>query len=163
MEKSLLVRNALVALFVIVAVASSHASSAQNCEDVLNNNRYRCQGNNTFVGPAEVCIEFRSPGEISSQFDMLEDLNFVGPAVLTVSYGCVCNPVGVHSPEFNASHTDFLCASRKDDLCASAFLAPSAIAGSWKGRTLVYRASNANGQSAVYSCTLDPNCEVTVP
>jgi len=173
MEKSLLVRNALVALFVIVGVASSHASSAQNCQDVLNNNRYRCQGNSTFVDfPVEVCIAFLSPGKISSQFDMSEDLNFVGPDVLTVFYGCVCNPgadpfiAGVSSPEFNASRTDFLCASQKDAVCAEgSILAPSAIAGrvSSDGGTLVYRASNANGQSAVYSCTPDPNCKVTVP
>ncbi|MGH8656468.1 MAG: hypothetical protein ACREYE_31675 [Gammaproteobacteria bacterium] len=162
MEKSLLIRNALVALLVIVGIGSSRADSdfngAQNCQDRLDNNLYRCRGNNTIVGEAEVCLQFKSPGmmlssRMTSQFDLDEQLNFLGPDVMTISYGCVCSPVGVRSPEFNASKKKFLCANAPFD---------GALAGevSKNGERIVYRAWNNTGDSAVYQCTRDPTCTV---
>jgi len=155
MKKSLLVCNVLVALLVIVGIASSRADSsgAQNCQDWLNNNLYRCQGQNTIIGKAEVCLQFVSPGVISSHFDLLEQLAFLGPDVVTVPYGCTCGPVGVRSPEFNASSKNFLCANAPFD---------GALAGevSVNGRRIVYQAWNTAGHSAVYQCRLDPTCTV---
>ncbi len=96
MEMSLLVRSALVALLLSAGVDSSRA---QNCQDRLNNNRYRCQGSNTLVGEAQVCLQFVSPGVMSTEFDVVEELGFLGPNVVTIPYGCVCNPVGVSAPD----------------------------------------------------------------
>lgn len=158
MERSLLVRSALVALLLSVGIDSSRAEDCQegNCQDRLKNNLYSCQGHNTIVGSAETCLQFVSPGKLSSQFDAEEQVDFIGPEVITIPYGCVCGPVGVSSPKFNASSKKFLCVNSLFGRGRSGALEGTV---SEDGGEIVLRAWSEAGESAVYSCRLATTCK----
>jgi hypothetical protein len=142
MTKSLFTFGMLVALLLSLNVG---ASQAQTCQDILDNNRYRCQFSEESAAPFEGCFQFNSSTPtLSDKFDV----NF------GVTHGCTCKAKGrVAEPDFNASK-EFLCVSH-------GALGSQALEGkvSGKGKNIKNGfLSNNGGNSFVFKCELDPTC-----
>jgi hypothetical protein len=141
MKKSLFTFDAVVALLLTVGVGSSRA---KNCQDLLDNNLYRCQFNSESSGPGEGCVQAVSPGSVSSKFDLV----FGG----VTFNGCSCKAKGsVDKPQFNAS---------KEFVCINPF-SNEAVTGTVSSNGKKIKAgfdALSTGDSAVLECELDPTC-----
>src|SRR4051794_40088263 len=119
-------------------------SQAGNCQDALDNHRYRCHIN-AGAGVFELCFHFVSPGTHSPHFDLGID----GPAVI----GCTCKATGtVKDPNLNASK-EFFCVEPIDSTNAQA------LEGKVSGNGQKIKGgftSNAEGDGGVFECELDP-------
>src|SRR5262245_12783092 len=97
MTKSLFTFGLLVVLLLGLDVGSSQAAK---CQDILDNNLYRCHVNFEGGATEHPCVQVVSPGVQSQKFDLVtEGLNF----------GCTCKATGpVDDPDFSASN-EFFC------------------------------------------------------
>lgn len=95
--------------FTLVALAAVPRAQAQNCQDLLANNRYRCQIKTELGAQFEACFQFQSPGSLSGKFDMSVD---GGPDLFT-TLECECKAKSdFNDPKFNQS-TEFLCGNEQ--------------------------------------------------
>lgn len=143
MKKSVLTCSVVGALLLILGIS---ASQAKNCQDILDNNRYRCQFNDEVSFPFEQCIQFNSSTPtVSTKFDV----DFNG-----IDYGCTCKAKGkVAEPDFNASK-EFLCVFFND--VAAAALEGKVSRNGKKIKDGFF--SRPEGNSIVFKCELDPTC-----
>jgi hypothetical protein len=134
--------SAATALLLTLGVDSSQA---ENCQDLLTNNRYRCHINGG-ANLIELCFQFISPGTQSPKFDVVID----GPAI-----GCTCKATGkVEDPDLDASK-EFFCVQPIDLTHAQAF--GGKVSGNGKKIKDGFTGT-AQGGSGVLECELDPNC-----
>jgi len=136
--------------FTLVAIAAVPMAQALNCQDLLANNRYRCQIKTELGSQFEACFQFISPGGLSSKFDMSVD---GGPAFFT-TLECECKAKSdFNNPKFNQS-TEFLCGNQQYGDAA-------------EGKAGGHGRKITNGQffynstpdrSDVFQCTLDATC-----
>lgn len=136
--------SAAVAVLVAVGVGSSQAA---NCQEILGNNRYRCQTNSENSGPGQVCIQFFAPGTVSTKFDLMYGS--------VARYGCTCLAKGkVGAPEFHVSKA-FLCADPITTATSQAIQGKvSGNGNKIKGGFQVF----STGSAIVFECELDPAC-----
>jgi len=136
--------SATVALLLGLGVSSSQA---EDCQDILANNLYRCQVNAEVLGPFESCYQFVSPGTLSPKFDLVIDG--------TGHFGCTCKAKGkVDDPHFNASK-EFFCVEPVNYSLAEAL--EGKVTGNGKKIKGGF-VSNQSGVSGVIECELDPTC-----
>jgi len=142
MTKSVLTLGMLVALLLSLNVGSSQA---QTCQDIVDNNRYRCQFSEEASAPFGGCFQFNSSTPtLSDKFDLQ----------FGVPHGCTCKAKGkVAKPDFNAAN-EFLCVSH-------GALGSQAIEGKVSGNGKKIKNgffSNNGGNSFVFECEVDPTC-----
>jgi hypothetical protein len=151
MRKPAFTVGMLLALWLSFSVNSTRAQWAKNCQDLLDNNVYRCQVKSDFGTAFEDCFRFTSPGLQSQDFDLFIDL-------LGEILGCECKAEGsLENPQFNESR-EFHCVNA----LFSAFL-NIAFEGevAEHGETLKNgQAVNEFGDSFVFRCVQDPECSV---
>jgi hypothetical protein len=141
------------ALTVFLLTSVMHTASAQNCQDILDNNSYRClikplptSGNQD----TEVCFTFEAeplPTMVTG-FLLHIDGGFA-------SLACGCKAQGsFNNPKFETSK-EFLCASIPNPDVSN--LAIEGVAGNNKisGQAI----QETDGTPLVYECVLDPTCE----
>lgn len=123
------------------------SSQAANCQEILGNNLYRCQANSETSGPFEVCVQFFSPGTVSTKFDLM-----FGSAA---RYGCTCLAKGkVDAPDFGVSK-EFLCADPIGTGSSQALRGKvSGNGNKIKGGFQVF----SSGPAVMFACELDPAC-----
>src|SRR5882724_7211625 len=101
MKTSLFIGGAFLT-FALTAATGLRLAQAENCQDVLDNNVYRCQVKSDFDTPFEDCFRFTSPGVQSDKFDLFVD-------GLGIVQGCSCKAGGsFNTPDFDASK-EFQC------------------------------------------------------
>ena len=143
MKIAALTCSTAVALLLVLGVGSSQA---ENCQDILDNNLYRCQFNVEGEILSEVCLQFVSPGVESAKFDLVAG---------GVNFGCTCKAKGeVDDPDFNASK-EFFCVNPIDTTRAEAL--EGRVSGSGK-KIKGGSYGNSFGNSGVIECELDPTC-----
>ncbi len=147
MKKSLLTMIGACSLLFTTALTPSLARAAANCQDLLENNLYRCRVNGEGGGLFEDCFQFTSPGVVGSKFD----LTIAG---LEGTFECECKATGsVSNPKFNAS-TAFLCGGAD---FGDAF--EGKVSGNSKKITKGQVFLNDDPDTAfVFECVLDPTC-----
>src|SRR5262245_17640562 len=135
-----------------VAIAAVPTAQAQNCQDLLANNRYRCQIKTELGSQFEGCVQFQSPGSLSSKFDMITS----GSSVFATTLECECKAKSdFNDPKFNQA-TEFLCGNLEFGDAA-------------EGKAGGHGRRITNGQyffndpttdvSYVFQCTLDATCQ----
>ncbi|MBI3800396.1 MAG: hypothetical protein HY268_25900 [Deltaproteobacteria bacterium] len=137
--------------FALVAIAAVPKAQAQNCQDLLANNRYRCQVKTELGSQFEACLQFSSPGSLSSKFDMITE----GPEFQT-TLECECKAKSdFNNPKFNQS-IEFLCGNEQYGDAA-------------EGKAGGHGKRITNGQyffnstpdlSYIFQCTLDATCQI---
>jgi hypothetical protein len=132
-------------LAVLLLSLSIGSSEAQTCQDILDNNRYRCQFSEEGAAPFGGCFQFNSSSPtLSDKFDVQ----------FGVTHGCTCKAKGgVAKPDFNASK-EFLCVSH-------GALGSQGLEGKVSGNGKKIKngfLSNNGGNSFVFECELDPTC-----
>lgn len=122
-----------------------------NCEDLLGDNIYRCQGKNDSDGePFDECFRFNSTTPtVSSMFDMTVD-------GLGETLGCTCkakgnfkNPIWGESKEWECVTPD------------TGFVWAGKVAG--KGKISKVHAADSSGRTYVFTCVIDPACVTSGP
>jgi len=145
----------LITIFITGTLGVPNQSIAVNCQDLLNNNVYRCHVKSDFGSEFEDCFRFTSLGIVSEDFD----LNIDGLPWETLA--CECEAKGsFKKPVFNAGR-EFHCVN-------SQFVDPElllniAFEGDVvkKGKEIKEgEAVNEFGNSFVYECVIDPACEL---
>jgi hypothetical protein len=138
--------------FALVAIMAVPMAQAQNCQDLLANNRYRCQVKTELGFQFEACFQFKSPGILSNKFDMSVD---GGPAFFT-TLECECKAKSdFNNPKFNQS-TEFLCGNEQYGDAAEG------KAGG-HGRKITkgqFFYNSTPDRSDVFQCTLDATCQI---
>jgi hypothetical protein len=141
------------ALTVFLLISAMHTASAKTCQDLLDNNTYRCQLKpppGTFE-PFEVCFTFiaEAPG---TQLNFVLHLIAGGEVFPLV---CACKAGGsFQNPAFGTSK-EFLCASSLHEGFTN--LAVEGVAG--KDKISGQIVEETTGFPYVYQCVLDPTCE----
>jgi hypothetical protein len=135
-----------VSLALALAVMAGAQTAQANCEELLDNNHYRCQVQSDQGDAFEDCFIFSSPGNVSSQFDLF-------PVVLDKTLGCGCKAKG--NDKFHEADA-FLCVG-PDEEEGQQVVFEGAVTGKGekikKGQTIV-----SNGDSFTFECELDPSC-----
>ena len=137
--------------FALVVIAAVPMAQAQNCQDLLANHHYRCQFKSELGSEVEACLQFISPGSVSSKFDMITD----GPGFGTL-LECECKAKSdFGDPKFNQS-TEFLCGNQTYGDAAE-----GKVGG--HGRKITngqYFFNSTPDVSYVFQCTLNDTCFV---
>jgi hypothetical protein len=110
-----------------------------NCQARLVGNSYNCTAKETTMpSPQTFCAEFETGGT-SANFDLLV------VSSITTDLGCACDTTGSYSsPSFDTSSSAFECV---DDHGTQ-------FNGKIKSKKLDGQASDAGGDSLIYTCTL---------
>jgi hypothetical protein len=136
----------------LITLAAVPVARAQNCQDLLANNRYRCQVKTELGSQFAACFQFKSPGNLSSKFDMSVD----GGPDFGTTLECECKAKSdFGDPKFNQS-TEFLCGNQTFGDAAEG------KAGG-HGRKITngqYFFNSTPDLSYVFQCTLDATCFV---
>jgi hypothetical protein len=147
MKTSLFIGGAFLT-FVLTAATGLRLAQAENCQDVLDNNVYRCQVKSDFDTPFEDCFRFTSPGVQSDKFDLFVD-------GLGIVQGCSCKAGGsFNTPDFGASK-EFQCVTTGIDDFGIAFNGRADGTQLKKGQAV-----NEFGDSFLFQCKLDPTCSI---
>jgi len=144
---------ALAALtFALVTIAAVPMAQAQNCQDLLANNRYRCQVKTELGAQFEACFQFVSPGSLSTKFD----LSVSGGSYFLTTLECECKAKGsFNHPKFNQS-TEFLCGNEQYGDAAEG----KAGGQGKKISNGQYFYNATSDRSDVFQCTLDATCAI---
>ena len=168
MRKSVFTVGLLLAFVLSFSVVSAHDDKdddrkEKNCQDLLDNNVYRCQVKSDFDTAFEDCFRFTSPGVQSQDFDLFTD-------GLGEVLGCECKAKGsFKNPRFNKSN-DFHCVNAREQAEGEAFLNiafEGQVSAEWdRGKKRGKRINNGQavnefGDSFVFQCKLDPACSVS--
>jgi hypothetical protein len=134
------------------ALAAVPRAQAENCQDRLANNRYRCQIKTELGSQFEACFQFQSPGSLSGKLDLSVD---GGPEFFT-TLECQCKAKsGFTDPKFNASK-EFLCGNEQYGDAAE-----GKAGGDGKKITNGQFLYNVTPNlSYVFQCTLDATCSI---
>lgn len=141
MTKSFLVLTVL-ALALLTFVSLGHA----NCEDLLGDKIYRCQGKDEFYGePFDECFRFNSTTPtVSNKFDLTVD-------GLYQTLGCSCKAKGNFKNPIWGGSNEWECVTPD-----SGYLWAGKVAG--KGKISKVHAAHASGSTWVFNCVIDPAC-----
>jgi hypothetical protein len=134
---------AVLGLALITFTGMGHAT---NCEDLLGDNIYRCQGKSEFgVEPFDECFRFSSTTPtVSSKFDLTVD-------GLEDTLGCSCKAKGnFTTPTWNDSK-EWVCVTP-----SSGFTWGGKVGG--KGKISKVYAADAGGITYTFNCVIDPAC-----
>ena len=146
MRKSLFVGGAFLA-FALTIAAGVRLAQAEDCQEVLGNNVYRCHVKSDFGTEFSDCFRFFSPGFLSGKFDLFVD-------GLGEDQGCSCKTSGsFNTPDFDGSK-EFQCVT-------SGFSGGLGIQFDGKAdgtRLKKGQVVNEFGNSFIFECKLDPNC-----
>ena len=138
--------------FAFGAITAVPMAQAQNCQDLLANNSYRCQVKTELGSEFEACFQFESPGSLSGKFDLTVE---AGPEFRT-TLECECKARGdFNNPQFNQS-TKFLCGNEQYGDAAE-----GKVGGQGKKITKGQFLYNVTPNLAyVFQCTLDATCQI---
>ena len=135
-------------VFALTTASGVRLAQAENCEEVLDNNVYRCQVKSDFGTAFEDCFSFISPGDRSDKFDLFVD-------GLGQVLGCSCRASGsFNSPAFDASK-EFQCVTNGVDGFGIAFNGRADRTQLKKGQVV-----NEFGDSFLFECKRDPTCAI---
>ena len=139
-------------LALTLAVAGNVQIAWADCEERLDNNMYRCEVTSQFAPdmPFEICARFNSDTPVLGDFD----LEIEGETTL----GCSCETK--NKKKFKQSNK-FLCVGPDDDNVSES---DGAVAVGGKATSKGKKIKKGqivfeDGESAIYTCKLDPTCE----
>jgi hypothetical protein len=148
MKKTALV---IAAMFVLTITATAHSVYAADCQDLLNNNLYRCHVKPESGGMFDDCFQFTSPGVFSGKFDL-------NVFLLGIVQGCTCDTTGsLNNPHFNTSK-NFHCVT--DAAAGFGFSFSGSVTATSK-KIKKGQVVDQGGFSYFYECELDPACSVS--
>ena len=148
MRKSLFVGGAFLAL-ALSAVSGLPSAQAEDCQQVVDNNVYRCHVKSDFGDEFSDCFRFTSPGTQSYKFDLFVDR-------LGHIQGCSCRASGsFNTPDFNASK-EFACVTTVEDEDFQISFSGIADGTQLKKGQVV----NEFGDSFIFECRLKPDCSI---
>lgn len=134
--------SALIIGVALAVTSLGEAGARPNCQDILNNNTYRCEGKTSSGAEGTLCLRFVSPGVFSSNFD----LDFG-----EVKLGCSCKPQGSFKrPKFNESRSWYCVGTGEEAFLFEGFASPFALHR--------VRGADSRGSTAIYNCKRDPDC-----
>ncbi len=139
--------SAVALLTSLVTMTASATFAATPCDDLLDNNVYRCHIKADFLpDPFDDCFRFTSPGVQSEDFDLFVD-------GLGIVQGCDCSATGSFSkPKFGAAK-EFHCVATATGGYGIAFRGTASGTKIKDGRII-----DEFGASYVYECERDPEC-----
>jgi hypothetical protein len=144
---------ALLLVLLLAAATDARLAYAENCQDLLANNRYRCQVKTELGAEFAACVQFTSPGSLSSKFDMTTD----GGPNFGTTLECECKAKGSFAnPQFNAANKRFLCGNQQYGDAAA-----GTVGG--HGQKITngqYFFNDPTDLSYIFQCTLDPACQI---
>jgi hypothetical protein len=128
----------------------AEADAAGICQDRLANNVYSCAIRSEAGARFQDCFRFSAPGAISDDFDLFsDDFNDV--------VACDCRTRGTfEQPEFGTSLM-FQCVSNASESFNVAFQGRAGRNRITKGQAI-----NSFGDSFVFQCSIDPDCDIGV-
>lgn len=137
----------MVAAVILIFLPSLEAKA--NCQDLLDNDTYRCRVKADDDDRFTDCFRFASPGTQSENFDLFPDL--FGSVM-----ACDCKATGTFaSPNFGAANS-FNCVSTS----AAPFGLTFEGAVRRAGRVILGQAVNETGISFIFRCARAPSCVV---
>jgi hypothetical protein len=147
-------------------VGFNNLAVAGNCEDLLDNNAYRCffKGADEVYGDVngyefETCVQFVSPGMYSQHFDAYlypAAEYFESMPMEVVPMACECKAGGsFRNPKFHASNW-FHCVSVCEEVGYGFSVEGKVIK---RGNKIIKgQMVDESGYSYVFKCVLDPEC-----
>lgn len=137
----------------------AHAEGLQGvkrtCQDLLDNNTYRCMVKDETGKEFEDCLRFVSPGNESEDFDMFSD-KFGG------AFGCECKPTGsFFHPNWGQSRAFYCVYGYSIDETYSVVSSEGFVTANGE-HIIKGKAVNNEGLLFVFRCVQDPDCELPV-
>lgn len=143
MMKSVLV----VAVMGLAFMTFTGIGHATNCEDLLGDNIYRCEGKNeSDIRLFNECFRFNSTTpSVSTKFDLYVD-------GLGTTLGCSCKAKGSFTNPTWGDSKEWEC------VAPNGYVWAGKVAG--KGKISKVHAVSAEGSTYIFNCVVDPACVV---